>query len=604
MLKRLVIIALLAVIGVPAMAEQEVQSKGKALIHFVDKTEIRVSAGPQLLAEPYRPGGINPFENVLVQGHVDPSVRYYIAPKAKVVDGNGNRKNAKTRLKTFRVEYLPIENVGGPPVLMESIVWDGIIDYDHPDEFGNPTICDREGRPLARTLIAGVVSYYFLRETTQGVICLTINFTAGLPVCWNSPWFKSELGIELETTSTFDDFDATMEKLADPKTFRGWLEIIPNSHDLAWVRWSVTYEAKDKKGGPWETRPQAGIFVFDYDEDGYRNDYEIEIGTDPYDPNSYPGQPQYVLTPNVVGQTITQATAILGNVDLVLGTVGHAYSDSVPAGKIISQSPITGTQVLIGSSVNVVVSDGPQPNENTTVPSVLNKTTTEASVILSGAQLHLGVVAYGYSDVVPAGKIITQSPITGTVVPVHSPVNVTVSLGSEKVSTPSVVDHTIAQAIDILNGVGLSLGTVSEVHHPTKPAGCIISQDPVAGTLVDPGTEIDVVVSKGPQGSSPITITITKPLHGSNVHYNQDVTIEAQVTGGAGSRTAHFQLFDGDIVDVVVPVDGKISFVHKFTVHTSPNSVTYVPIRAMAEDGNGQFSSLAEIWVYSMGPLL
>lgn len=592
--------ALLAVIALPAMAEKEI----KALVHFVDKTEIRVSAGPQLLNEPFRPGGINPFENILVQGHVDQSVRYYIAPKAKVVDGQGNRKNAKTRLKTFHVEYLPIENVGGPPRLMEPIVWDGIIDYEHPDEFGNPTICDREGRPLVRTLIAGVVSYYFIRETTQGVICLTINFTAGLPVCWNTPWFKSELGIELETAPSLDDFDAVMEKIADPKTFRGWLEIIPNSHDLAWVRWNITYEAKDKKGGGrWETKPQAGIFVFDYDEDGYRNDYEIEVGTDPYDPNSYPGQPQYVSTPNVVGNTITQATAILGNAHLVLGTVGHAYSDSVPAGKIISQSPTSGSQVLIGSPVNVVVSDGPQPAENAIVPSVLNKTTTEASTILSGAQLHLGTIGYGYSDVVPAGKIISQSPTSGSVVPVHSPVNVVVSLGSETVSTPNVVDHTVTQAISILNGVGLVLGTVTEAHHPTKPAGCIISQDPVAGTLVPPGTEVDVVVSVGPQGPSPISIVITKPLHGSNVHYNQDVLIEAQVTGGAGSRTAHFQLFDGDVVDVAVPVDGKISFVHKFTVHTSPNSVTYVPIRAMAEDGDGQFSSLAEIWVYSMGPI-
>ncbi|MDO8183855.1 MAG: PASTA domain-containing protein [bacterium] len=492
-LKRLLLItALLAVIAVPAQAD-------KALIRFLDNTGIRVSAGEQLLKEPYRPNGINPFENILVSGEIDPSVRYYIAPKAKAVDGFGNKKNAQTRMTSFRVEYLPIENVGGPPRLLEPIVWEGIIDHSHPDEDGNPIITDPSGHPLARTIIAGVVSYWVLRETVQGVVCLAINLTPGIPVCWNSPWFKSD-----ESGAIFDqeDFAAVLEKLANPKAFRGWLEIIPNSHDLAWVRWQITYEAKAKNTDmAWETKPQSGIFVFDYDEDGYRNDYEIEMGTDPYDPGSYPGQPQYVNVPSVVDQTITQATTILENTNLFLGTVSHAFSNTVPAGHIISQSPVATTQVLVGSAINVVVSDGPQV-ATTTVPKVVDHHVPQATTILQTAGLVLGTATEVYHPTRPAGFIVLQTPNAGLQVLVGSAVNVVVSKGPEPSDTavvPSVVDHTVAQATTILQTAGLVLGTVTEVYHPTKPAGCIVSQTPNAGVQVLVGSAVNVVVSKGPQ---------------------------------------------------------------------------------------------------------
>jgi len=535
-LKRwLLIAALLAVIVAPAMGQSikvEAEPESKALVHFIDKTTIRVSAGPQLLVEPFRPAGINPFENILVQGEVDPSVRYYIAPKAKVVGGTGNKKNALTRLKTFRVEYLPIENVGGPPVLLDPIVWEGVVDYNHLDQDGNPTICDPSGHPLARTVVAGVVGYYILRETTQGVICLRINLSAGLPVCWNSPFFKSD-----GSGKVFDpeDFDAAMEKLANPKAFRGWLEIIPNSHDLAWVRWQITYEAKAKNSNmAWETKPQSGIFVFDFDGDGYRNDYEIEMGTDPYDPNDYPGRPQYVSVPNVVGKTTSEATNILTNVGLVLDPlILHTYSNTVPAGKIISQAPVPTSQVLLGTAVNVTVSDGPQPTETRTTPNVVSKTISEATTVLLGVQLQLGAVSYAYSDTCPVGKIISQAPVSGTVVPINSAVAVTVSLGPEYVSVPSVVGKTTTEADTILTAANLVLGTISHAYSATVPAGKIISQAPVATSQVLPGTAVNVVVSDGPQPVNPLVVNITSPADNFVGTVGQHIPFMSAVTGGA-----------------------------------------------------------------------
>ncbi len=69
-----------------------------------------------------------------------------------------------------------------------------------------------------------------------------------------------------------------------------------------------------------------------------------------------------VAVPNVVGQPQTAATTPIAGVGLTLGTVTSASSNTVPAGNVVSESPGAGTQVTVGSAVNLLVSTGtPQP---------------------------------------------------------------------------------------------------------------------------------------------------------------------------------------------------------------------------------------------------
>ncbi len=67
-----------------------------------------------------------------------------------------------------------------------------------------------------------------------------------------------------------------------------------------------------------------------------------------------------VSVPNVVGLTSTAASAAITGVGLVVGTVTTRSSATVPAGLVISESPIAGTIVDRKSEVNLVVSTGPQ----------------------------------------------------------------------------------------------------------------------------------------------------------------------------------------------------------------------------------------------------
>jgi hypothetical protein len=62
-----------------------------------------------------------------------------------------------------------------------------------------------------------------------------------------------------------------------------------------------------------------------------------------------------VSVPNVVGMTQANAQAAILSASLAVGTVTQEYNDTVPAGSVISQSPVAGTSVYLGSSVNLTV---------------------------------------------------------------------------------------------------------------------------------------------------------------------------------------------------------------------------------------------------------
>ena len=62
----------------------------------------------------------------------------------------------------------------------------------------------------------------------------------------------------------------------------------------------------------------------------------------------------------MVNRTETEANSIISGAGLVPART-EATSETVPAGIVISQDPISGTTVDLGSTVNITVSIGPPP---------------------------------------------------------------------------------------------------------------------------------------------------------------------------------------------------------------------------------------------------
>ena len=96
------------------------------------------------------------------------------------------------------------------------------------------------------------------------------------------------------------------------------------------------------------------------------------------------------------------------------------------------------------------------------------------------------------------GEVKSQKPGAGEKAKKNSTVTVVISSGeaAEKVEVPNVVGKSESEAEKMLQDAGLKVTHTTE-NSDTVASGNVISSDPVAGTEVDEGTSVTIVVSIG-----------------------------------------------------------------------------------------------------------
>ena len=204
--------------------------------------------------------------------------------------------------------------------------------------------------------------------------------------------------------------------------------------------------------------------------------------------------------PNVVGYEVTQAETILEDDYGFHVTHGYEYSDEVEKDRVISQDPVSTQKVAKGSTIKIIVSNGPEIKE-TEVPDLRGKTQQEAEAMLTNAKLKLGGTSEEYSATVPAGQVITQSTSYGTKVTEGSSVDITISKGPEPTSeTPKnysanfsgsitvTADSTNSYNVQVNYVVGdtiklITSGTLSASSPINIPAGSNVSGLSAQGAL-------------------------------------------------------------------------------------------------------------------------
>ena len=168
--------------------------------------------------------------------------------------------------------------------------------------------------------------------------------------------------------------------------------------------------------------------------------------------------PAQVAVPNVLGQTQAAATAAITGAGLTVGNVTMQPSSTVAVGSIISENPVAGTNVAGGSAVNLVVSTGPA---QVAVPNVVGQTQAAATTAITGAGLTIGTVTQGSSSTVPAGSVISESPIAGTFVSSGTAVNLVISSTFTALTSTMVVGRAHHSATLLPNGKVLIAGGFS-----------------------------------------------------------------------------------------------------------------------------------------------
>ncbi len=130
--------------------------------------------------------------------------------------------------------------------------------------------------------------------------------------------------------------------------------------------------------------------------------------------------PAPVAIPKVAGLTTADAVALLQKNGLK-ATPTQVFHDKVAAGNAIATDPQAGTTIHRGDTVTLIVSKGPPP---VTVPNVVTMDTSSATARLKAAGLK--VVIKNRLPVVVLGRVYSQDPGSGAVVPKGSTVTITI----------------------------------------------------------------------------------------------------------------------------------------------------------------------------------
>ncbi|ARN57132.1 PASTA domain-containing protein [Sedimentisphaera salicampi] len=138
--------------------------------------------------------------------------------------------------------------------------------------------------------------------------------------------------------------------------------------------------------------------------------------------------PELSEVPDLVSLNQTDAENTIAAAGLSVGDVTEDYSDNIAAGLVISQSPLAGESIAVGSAVDFVVSLGV---EMVTVPEISGLEQSQAEAAIISAGLTVGSVTEEHSSTVAEGLVISQSPLAGESIAVGSAVDFVVSLGEQ-----------------------------------------------------------------------------------------------------------------------------------------------------------------------------
>ena len=179
------------------------------------------------------------------------------------------------------------------------------------------------------------------------------------------------------------------------------------------------YDDNVAEGNVISSNPVAGTEI----EEGQTVTIVVSLGQKP------------ATVPDIRGMSAADAEAALSAEGLV-GSASEDYSDTVEAGKVISQSVDPNSEVDKGTTVSYVVSLGPK-TKYVTVPGLGGYTEEQARQRLTNAGLNVGTVDTAYSSTVSKGYVISQTASAGSSVEEGTSVGFTVSLGPEPQSPGS-----------------------------------------------------------------------------------------------------------------------------------------------------------------------
>jgi len=203
--------------------------------------------------------------------------------------------------------------------------------------------------------------------------------------------------------------------------------------------------------------------------------------------------------PNVTGKQLEFAITQLERKGFDVGEEKFVERQA-PKNTVLEQDPLPGsaeedcgfiTLFCSKPTVDLTVSAGPGSGE---IPHVNGLAQAAAEQKLEKAGFEVAVEQVNSSSV-EEGLVVFSEPRSGDSATHGSTVTIFVSQGPKLAKVPVLVGTQRRVAVQQIRGRGLT-PSVSE-EESSSPAGEVISQSPSAGTAVEPGSTVSIVVSSG-----------------------------------------------------------------------------------------------------------
>lgn len=208
-----------------------------------------------------------------------------------------------------------------------------------------------------------------------------------------------------------------------------------------------------------------------------------------------------VEVPAITGMYLEEAQAIVSHEGLVLTVVDSTYSNKVPLGTIVEQSPVANSHCKHGRSIYVIINS--KTLRQVPIPDLQDISFRQAEATLRSLNIEVGNYVYEpseYKDLVLDVRQNGRSLTPGERIDEGSAVTLVIGRGKGNVQTsvPNIIGKSLSEARSLLLSKYLTLGIYEYDEEPTEETESlyvVYRQEPSAGTQILEGSRVDIYLS-------------------------------------------------------------------------------------------------------------
>ena len=198
--------------------------------------------------------------------------------------------------------------------------------------------------------------------------------------------------------------------------------------------------------------------------------------------------PQVPTAPQLVGLPRKIAAELMAARGLRLVVKEERVDTVLPAGGVLSQDPLPGSQMAPNDEVAVVLSAGAAAKD-TPVPKLAALTLEEATAKLAEVGLTLGEVSGPKEGA--NRRVVASRPEAGEKLAAGEAVALTLQI--PLVEVPKVTGLSVRKAKKAIEAAGLKVGKVRVRFDEYRSPNAVLKQTPAAGEKVEPGAVVELV---------------------------------------------------------------------------------------------------------------